>query len=83
MKLYKVHVDMLLILARLKKFRLKEYNQNKAILFIEAEDPDDACYKAYLNLSAIVLQQEKSVEVAIMLRELKNDFKIMKVYQPS
>ena len=83
MKLYKIHSDMLLILMPLKRFRLNEYNHSSPILFIEANDPDDACYKAYLNLSNIVLKQDASVDVAIMLRELKNDFKIVKVELPN
>jgi hypothetical protein len=82
MKNYKVHIDMMLIIARLKAFRLKEYNHNQTIIFIEANDPDDACYKTFLRLSEIVLLQDQSVSTAIMLKELKNDFKIVKVECP-
>ena len=45
MKIYVLHVDMTLILPRLKKFRLKEFNTANPIIFVEANDPDGACYE--------------------------------------
>lgn len=71
---------MALILSALKKFRLYEYNHEEAILFIEAHNPDEACYKAYFKLSEIVLKQNDSVETAQLLDELQNDFVIKKVW---
>lgn len=83
MKIYKLHISMMLILTALAKFRLYEYNHEEAIIFIEANNPDEACYKAFFKLSEIVLKQattEKDrIEAATLLEELHHDFLIKKV----
>ena len=58
MKIYKVFMDLELVISRLRKFRLKEYNSSFPIVFVDAKDPDDACYTAIYNLGSSVLSQD-------------------------
>ena len=39
-----------LVLGRLKKYKLGEYNHNEPIIFVSCSDPDEACHKAYMGL---------------------------------
>ena len=52
MKIYKVHMVLTLVMSRLKKYTLEDYNSSTPIIFVEAKDPDDACYKAMHKLAS-------------------------------
>ena len=80
MKIYVVTLDMSLVLTRLKKFNLHEFNYKFPKVFIEAQDPDDACYQAYCKFSEILLKQDESMETAVLIKEVFHDMRILKVY---
>jgi hypothetical protein len=82
MKMYKLHVDMYLILPRLKKFRLGDYNSVTAIVFVEAKSADDACGIVWDQFVDMIQKQDNSTETNLLLKDLKDDFKVMKVYVP-
>ena len=79
MKLYFVEVDMLNVLGRLKKFSLYEFNHERPFIFLEAKDPDDACYSISCMISEILLKQDESVETAMLIKDVLNDIRITKV----
>jgi hypothetical protein len=79
MKLYKVYLDLTLVINRLKKFTLKEFNSTTPIVFIEAKSPDDACFKAIYKLIKILLDHDDSMQTRLLCREIKHDVKITKV----
>lgn len=83
MKIYKLTLNLKLVLARLKKFNLKEYNSETPIIFIQASDPDEACYRAICNLAAILFKQDDSLENIKSFNDLKHDIFILKVEIPS
>ena len=80
MKIYKVHMVLTLVISRLKKYDLEDYNSASPIIFVEANDPDDACYKAMHKLAQTIIKQDKNA-VKIMT-ELFNDIRIKKVWTP-
>ena len=79
MKLYKVYLDMSLVIARLKKFKLNKYNSSHPIVFVEASDPDGACWKAVNNLLRSILDQDDSAKTRMLCREIKGDIRVIKV----
>jgi len=79
MKLYKVYLDLTLVINRLKKFALKEFNSTTPIVFIEAKSPDDACFRAIYKLIKIILDHDDSIQTRLLCREIKHDVKIIKV----
>tara|TARA_Y100000361_G_C11096406_1_gene309319 strand:- start:212 stop:460 length:249 start_codon:yes stop_codon:yes gene_type:complete len=79
MKIYKVYLDMTLIISRLKKFRLYEYNTTSPIVFVEADDPDGACFKAIYQLVRIILDQDSSQETKDICKDIKKDIRVLKV----
>lgn len=82
MKNFKIHIDMSIILPRLKKFRLGDFNSNVAIIFVEAKNADDACGIAWDQFVAMVLKQNGSTETSLLLKDIKEDFIVKRVYVP-
>tara|TARA_Y100000004_G_C8684735_1_gene314836 strand:- start:138 stop:389 length:252 start_codon:yes stop_codon:yes gene_type:complete len=82
MKIYKVKMDLSLVIARLKKFRLHEYSDPFPTIFVEAKDPDEACYLAYFKLVEILLKQDNSQETSFLAKDILHDINIRKVSVP-
>jgi hypothetical protein len=70
---------MTLIISRLKNFRLYEYNTTSPIIFVEADDPDGACFKATYQLIRILLDQDSSSETKDICQDIKKDIRVLKV----
>jgi|TARA_B100001939_G_C16727854_1_gene524102 hypothetical protein len=79
MKIYKVFLDMTLIITRLSKYRIYEYNHNTPIIFVDASDPDEACFKAIYRLIKRVLDQDSSEEAKQICKDIKHDVRVTKV----
>ena len=82
MKIYKVEMDLSLVINLLKEFELHEYNSERPIIFVEAKSPDDACHKAYYKLVAIILKQNSTKKTLSLINELLYDISISKVRVP-
>lgn len=80
MKIYVLRFDLSLVHSRLRKFRLREFNSETPELFIEAEDPDEACYLGYCKFADIILSQDSSPKTAKLIRQVEYDIRITKVY---
>ena len=70
---------MTLVLPRLIQFKLGKYNSYFPIIFVEGQDPDEACFKATYNLLQMILTQDGSVEARLLCREIKNDIRVIKI----
>jgi hypothetical protein len=82
MKIYKVELDLSLVIGRLIKYDLQQYNSSHPTVFIQAENPDEACHLAYYQLAEIILKQDLSKETALFVRELLFDLSIKSVSTP-
>jgi hypothetical protein len=80
MKIYVIQLDCSLVMSRLREFKLREFNSEYPILFVEAADPDEACYLAYCKFSETVLKQDDSVETALLIKQLLLDIRITRAY---
>jgi len=79
MLIFKVYLDLSLIINRLIRFNLHEYNSTQPIVFIEAADPDEACFKAIFNLIQIILKQDDSIQSRLLCRSIREDMRIIKI----
>ena len=82
MKIYKVELDLSLVMGRLKKYSLQQYNSTYPTVFVEANNPDGACHLAYYQLAEIILKQDLSSETALFVRELLFDISIKSLSIP-
>ncbi|MQF98246.1 MAG: hypothetical protein FI729_01775 [SAR202 cluster bacterium] len=78
MLIYKVYLDLSLVISRLREFQLMEYNSAFPIVFMEASNPDDACFKAVYTLIQMILKQSNTVETRILCRSIKRDIRVIK-----
>ena len=76
MKIYKVKLDLSLVIARLKKYNLQQYNSAHPTIFVQADNPDDACHLAYYQLAEKILKQDLSSETALFVREILFDVSV-------
>ena len=82
MKIYKVHMVLTLVISRLKEYNLDDYNSSTPIIFVEAKDPDDACYKAMHKLAFKILKSDHSIETLNFIKDIFNDIRIIKIEIP-
>jgi len=82
MKIYKVELDLSLVIGRLTKYNLQQYNSSHPTVFIQAENPDEACHLAYYQLAEIILKQDLSQETALFVRELLFEVSVKSVSTP-
>tara|TARA_R100001163_G_scaffold64503_1_gene58904 strand:- start:589 stop:837 length:249 start_codon:yes stop_codon:yes gene_type:complete len=82
MKIYKVYLDMTLVISSLKKYRIYEYNAEFPIVFVEAKNPDGACYKVIFRLITMLLRQDGSEEGVDLCRRIPEDIRVIKVHSP-
>lgn len=80
MKIYVLKFDLSLVHSRLKKFTLREFNSETPRLFIEAPNPDEACYLGYCKFAETILSQDSSSSTVKLIKDLENDIRITKVY---
>ena len=71
-----------LVISRLKEYNLDDYNSSTPIIFVEAKDPDDACYKAMHKLDIKILKSDHSIETLNFIKDIFNDIRIIKIEIP-
>lgn len=64
---------------QLRKFVLREYSLPYSLIFVEADDPDDACYLVLYRLMKLIMDQDPSIETRILCRKLKKYMRIDKI----
>ena len=78
MKIYKVYLDLSLVITVIIKFKIQEYNSPFPIVFVEAGDPDEACFLATSGLMKTILNQDSSIETRILCREIRHDIRVLR-----
>lgn len=78
MKIYKVYMCLRLVIGRLQRYNLYEYNSNNPIIFVKADNPDEACHKAYLGLSSLIIKgSRKNKKTLEFIREILDDVRVL------
>ena len=80
MKIYKVELDLTLVMPRLVSYNLQEFKNQRPIIFVDANDPDEACFIAQHKFASILLKKDSSRETAEFIVDILADVFIKKVY---
>lgn len=80
MKNYRIMLDISSIFNEIKHLHLRSYNSPFPVVFISANDPDDACYLVINQLIKIILDQNASIKYRILCRKIKLLSRIDKIY---
>lgn len=81
MRNFKVTVDLSDLQPWLKRFVLREYSVPFSLMFVEANDPDDACHTILIKLVKLLMDQDPSVETRILCKKIKKQIRIDKIIQ--
>jgi hypothetical protein len=79
MRNFKLSIDLSDLQADLKKFTLREFSLPFSIIFIEENNPDDACYELLLRLMRLILSQDNSINTRIICRKIRKLMRIDKI----
>lgn len=80
MRNFKISIDFSDLYLELVDLYMKEYTQPFMLVFVEAEDPDDACFKVLSRIIQIILNNGKTIENRILCRKMKYKLRIEKIY---
>ena len=81
MKIYTVQFDMTKVPKEfIKAFALGKHEGKHPHVFVEAKDPDGACYVAYCELTEMLLKQDESYDGAVMIKNMIHKIRIVSVY---
>ena len=66
-------------LLELQDLDLREYNKPFMLKFIEAENPDDACYNILERIITEILSEKDTLEVRVLCRKIRRYLRIDKI----
>ena len=81
MKTYRVMLDISNVYHRIKHLFLRSYNSPFPTIFINAKDPDEACFEVLNDLINMLMKQNSSIEMRIICIEIRRKSRIDKIYQ--
>lgn len=79
MQNFKFSIDLSDMQLDLKRFSLKEFSLPFTLIFIEEDNPDDACYELITRLIKIILSQDQSIPARILCRKIRKKIRIDKI----
>ena len=77
--IYKVDFNMEKVRSKLKAAHVTSYVSKIASVFVDAEDPDDACSLAIRELKIRVLESRNSKKVQEITKDFDTEVKIKKI----
>jgi len=79
MRNFKVFIDICDIYLDLINLDTRKYTKPFMIIFIEADDPDGACYFAISRIMNEVLDSGKTIKNRILCRKIKRKIRIERI----
>ncbi len=81
MKTYRIMLDISNVFSRIRHLFLKSYNSPFPTIFVNADDPDDACFVVLNDLIKIIMKQNPSIDMRIACVEIRRKSRIDKIYE--
>jgi hypothetical protein len=73
-------LDISNVFTKIRHLILRSYNSPFPTVFINAKDPDEACFEVLNDLINIIMKQNTSIEMRIICREIRRKSRIDKIY---
>lgn len=80
MRNYKLHIDLVDLYEYISEFDLIEYRNFFMIVFVEAQDPDEACYLVRQRIKHSIMEKHKTIKARIACRLVNRFLRIDKIY---
>lgn len=73
-------IDISNVFSKIRHLFLKSYNSPFPTIFITSTDPDEACFEVFNDLIKIIMNQNPSIEMRIICREIRKKSRIDRIY---
>lgn len=80
MRNFKIYIDLVDLHPYIMAFDLIEYRNFFMIVFVEASDPDDACYLIRKRIKYSIMNSESTIDARVACRWVNHLLRIEKVY---
>jgi hypothetical protein len=80
MKRFKIHVDISSFFKDISHYKIRKYSEPFLILFINAQNPDDAFHQIIVDIIEAILKQNNNLDTRIFCRSIKHLIRFDKVY---
>jgi hypothetical protein len=77
--IYKIEIDISKILPLLKKVGIHRYKQESTHIFVQADDPDEACFIALAKLAQQMLEENNTAAVKDSIKNLRHMVRVVKL----
>jgi hypothetical protein len=74
-------IDISNVFSQIRHLFLKSYNSPFPTIFITSSDPDEACFEVFNDLIKIIMNQNSSIDMRIVCRQIRLKSRIDKIYQ--
>ena len=61
-------------------FAMREFTVPFCLYFLDAENPDDACFILYRRVIHAIMKEDDSIETRILCRKIRRDMRVDKIY---
>lgn len=79
MRNYKVSIDISDLYDQIKLLKIRDFSQPFMTIFINAKNPDDACYIVINSLLVAIINKNSSLSSRILCRMIRRISRINKV----
>lgn len=80
MRNYRLEVDLLDVIGELITLDMLGYTMPFLTVFVEADNPDDACHAFYYRLKSAILNKDSSMEMRIFCRKITDLVRIDRIH---
>lgn len=79
---YKVHIDLCDVYNDLILYDLRDFHHPFVLLFVDANDPDDACENSIYRIQSSIMKIDPSLEARVLCRKVRKLVRIDKIKCP-
>lgn len=77
---FRIMLDISNVYKDISHLKLKNYSSPFPTIFVSANDPDEACNLAILQLIDLIIRQDSSIKMRLICRRIRKYSKIDKIY---
>ena len=80
MQNYKLEIDLLDVINELRPLDLIGYRTPFLTVFVEADNPDDACHAFLVMIKSAIITRDDSMDMRLLCRRLDDLVRIDRIY---
>ena len=77
--IYRVHLDIKEMRNKLHEFDISSYISNELIIWVEADDPDEACGEVVSKIQSTILKERSTMKLKATLTKILDSIRFLKI----